>query len=98
MVERRKDFVNQTYYKWEIGHAQSGAGCPEAGETGEEPSKPLIKIRASQGSAPPTYTYFEALVTLKKYEQVKDRMLEMVGALNEQEVKDFYEKLYKEQV
>ena len=98
MVERRKDFVNQTYYKWEIGHHLSGAGCSEIGETGEAPSEPLIKIRASHSFSRPSYTYFEGLVTLKKFERVKGLMLEMVIALSEEEVRDFYEDCFKKLV
>lgn len=47
-------------------------------ETGQNEEPSLIKIRASCGTAQPTYTYFEGLITKQKFEAVKDLMLSMM--------------------
>ena len=78
VVEKRAFFTEKRYFKWEIGQPMAAISSNELCETGQNEEPSLIKIRASCGTAQPTYTYFEGLITKQKFEAVKDLMLSMM--------------------
>ena len=70
--------MEKRYHKWEIGLPSSTNPGKEGLSTGQVAEISLIKTRATKGTSKPTHTYFVGLITLQKYEAVKDLMLSLL--------------------